>query len=118
MCVISWPPFAPINAGIRHRCPRAMQLVEVRADPEAKKRVWSDERPIFGRFKDALKEVTGLVQSNSAVKMRLDRVFYSRMRRPVSDTTTLALAYTLGWTMLEFEDAIAQFAEIANDLKR
>jgi len=48
-----------------------------------------------------------VVQSHSAVKMRLDRVFYSRMRRPLSDTTKLALAQTLGWTLLEFEDAIA-----------
>lgn len=51
--------------------------------------------------------MTGVVQSHSAVKMRLDRVFYSRMRRPLSETTKLALARTLGWTLLEFEEAIA-----------
>jgi hypothetical protein len=67
------------------------------------------------RFKEALKEGTGVVQSHSAVKMRLDRIFYSRMRRPTSETTKLALAHTLGWTLLEFEEAIAAAKE---DLKR
>ena len=60
------------------------------------------------RFKEALKEKTGVVQSHSAVKMRLDRIFYSRMRRPLSETTKLALAHTLGWTLLELEEAIAE----------
>ena len=59
------------------------------------------------RFKEALKEKTGVVQSHSAVKMRLDRIFYSRMRRPLSETTKLALAHTLGGTLREFEKAIA-----------
>ena len=61
----------------------------------------------LGRFKEALKEITGVVQSDSAVRMRLDRVFYSRMRRPLSETTKLALAKTLGWTLPEFDEAIA-----------
>jgi mttA/Hcf106 family len=69
----------------------------------------------LGRFKEALKEITGVVQSHSAVKMRLDRVFYSRMRRPLSDTTKLALARALGWTLLEFEEAIVEQDE---DLQR
>ena len=60
------------------------------------------------RFKEELKELKGVVQSDSAVKMRLDRIFYSRMRCPVSETTKLALARTLGWTLLEFEKAIAE----------
>ncbi len=59
------------------------------------------------RLKQALKEGAGVVQSHSAVKMRLDRIFYSRMRRPLSETTKFALAHTLGWTLLEFEKAIA-----------
>jgi hypothetical protein len=29
------------------------------------------------------------------------------MRRPTSETTKLALARALGWTLLEFEEAIA-----------
>jgi hypothetical protein len=54
------------------------------------------------------KKETGVVQSHSAVKMRLDRIFYSRMRRPLSETTKLALARALGWTLLEFAEAIAE----------
>jgi hypothetical protein len=59
------------------------------------------------RFKEALKEVTGGVQSHSAAKMRLDRIFYPRMRRRTSEITKLALARALGWTLLELEEAIA-----------
>jgi hypothetical protein len=49
-----------------------------------------------------------VVQSHSDVKMRLDRVFYSRMRRPTTETTKVALARALEWTLLELEKAIAE----------
>jgi hypothetical protein len=38
--------------------------------------------------------------------MRVDRVFYPRMRCPISETTKVALAQALEWTLLEFEKAI------------
>ena len=62
----------------------------------------------LARFKEALREDTGVVQSHAAAKMRLDRVFYRRMRRRTSDTTKLALARALDWTLLELEKAIAE----------
>jgi hypothetical protein len=75
------------------------------ADPEATKQIGLTNHQLLERFTVALKEETGVVQSNGAVKMRLDRVFYSRMRR---NTTRVALARALDWTLLEFEKAIAQ----------
>jgi hypothetical protein len=48
------------------------------------------------------------VQSDAAVKMRLDRVFYARMRRPFSEKTKLALARApVDLTLLGFEATIA-----------
>jgi len=61
----------------------------------------------LARFKQALREDTGFVQSHAAAKMRLDRVFYPRMRTRTSDTTKLALARALDWTLLQLENAIA-----------
>lgn len=59
----------------------------------------------FERFKAALKDLN-VAQSDSAVRMRLDRVFYSRMRRATTETTKLALARALDWTLLDFQKAI------------
>src|SRR6476469_1226913 len=92
---------------MRWSAPELLSDAQVARIQRRKKECGLTSDQFLERFKEALKEVTGVVQSNSAVKMRLDRVFYSRMRRPLSETTKLALAQTLGWTLVEFEDAIA-----------
>ena len=92
---------------MRWSTPELLSDAQVARIQRRKKECGLTSEQFLGRFKEALKEITGVVQSHSAVKMRLDRVFYSRMRRPLSDTTKLALAHTLGWTLLEFEEAIA-----------
>jgi hypothetical protein len=92
---------------MRWSTPELLSDAQVARIQRRKKECGLTSDQFLGRFKEALKEITGVVQSHSAVKMRLDRVFYSRMRRPLSDTTKLALAHTLGWTLLEFDEAIA-----------
>jgi hypothetical protein len=92
---------------MRWSAPELLSDAQVARIQRRKKECGLTSDQFLGRFKDALKEATGVVQSNSAVKMRLDRVFYSRMRRPLSDPTKLALAQALGWTLLEFEDAVS-----------
>src|SRR5436190_21542522 len=92
---------------MRWSAPELLSDAQVARIQRRKKECGLTSDQFLGRFKKALKEITGVVQSHSAVKMRLDRVFYSRMRRPLSDTTKLALAHALGWTVLEFEEAIA-----------
>ena len=91
---------------MRWGTPELLSNVQVARIQRRQKELGLTSDQFLERFKDALKENTGVVQSHSAVKMRLDRIFYSRMRRPLSETTKLALAHTLGWTLLEFEEAI------------
>jgi len=40
--------------------------------------------------------------------MRLDRIFYSKMRCPMSETTKLALARALDWSLLDLQKAISK----------
>ena len=92
---------------MRWSTPELLSDAQVAAIQRRKKDCGLTSEQFVGRFKEALKEITGVVQSHAAVKMRLDRVFYSRMRRRLSDTTKLALARTLEWSLLDFDKAIA-----------
>jgi hypothetical protein len=91
---------------MRWGTPELLSDAQVARIQRRQKEIGLTSAQFLGRFKEALKEETGVVQSHSAVKMRLDRIFYSRMRRPMSETTKLALARTLEWTLLELEKAI------------
>jgi hypothetical protein len=61
---------------------------------------------LLDRFEEALKEA-GCVHTAAAAKMRLDRVFNPRMRRPISESTKAALACALGWNLRQLENALA-----------
>lgn len=61
---------------------------------------------LLERFDRALRAAGG-VYDMAAAKMRLDRVFNSRMRRPISERTKAALAAALDLTLEEFDDLIA-----------
>lgn len=93
---------------MRWGTPELLSDAQVARIKDRQKELGLTTEQFFQRFKEALKELTGAVQSDSAVKMRLDRIFYSRMRCPMSETTKLALARTLDWTLLGFEKAIAE----------
>jgi len=56
------------------------------------------------KFEDALQR-EGCVHSLGSAKMRLDRVLNPRLRRRVSETTLMALAHALSWTLLDLEAA-------------
>ena len=90
---------------MRWGTPELLSDVQVARIQRRQKQIGLTNHQLLERFTIALKEETGVVQSNGAVKMRLDRVFYSRMR---TTTTKLALARALGWTLLELEEAIAE----------
>lgn len=60
---------------------------------------------VLERFARALK-AAGWIHTQAAAKMRLDRVFNPRMRRPTSEATKAALACALDWTLSELESAI------------
>ena len=60
---------------------------------------------LIDRFAAALKDC-GAVHSPSAAKMRFDRVFNPRMRRPMSDSTKCALARALNWSINDFEKVL------------
>jgi hypothetical protein len=64
---------------------------------------------LLQRFARALKD-SGCVHSAEAAKMRLDRVFNPRMRRPMSESTKAALGMALGWKMDELDKAIGRHA--------
>jgi hypothetical protein len=61
---------------------------------------------LLERFAQALKEA-GCVHTAAAAKMRLDRIFNPRMRRPVSESTKAALATALEWNLRQLETALA-----------
>jgi hypothetical protein len=90
------------------RTPELLSDAQVARIQRRQKQIGLTNHQLLERFKDALKKETGGVQSHSAAKMRLDRIFYPRMRRPTSETTKLALARALGWTLLQLEKAIAE----------
>lgn len=87
--------------------PKLLSDAQVARIQRRQKKLGLTSAQLLGRFKEALKEDKEVVQSHAAAKMRLDRVFYSRMRRRISDTTKVALARALEWTVLEFDEAIA-----------
>jgi hypothetical protein len=91
---------------MRWGTPELLSDAQVARIKDRQKELGLTSEQFFQRFKDALKELKGAVHSDSAVKMRLDRIFYSRMRCPTSEATKLALARTLDWTLLGFEKAI------------
>ena len=92
---------------MRWRSPELLSDAQVARIQRRQKERGLTNHQLLERFKEALKEETGFVQSNGAAKMRLDRIFYSRMRRSTTETTKVALARALEWTLLDFEKAIA-----------
>lgn len=60
----------------------------------------------LAKFTSSLNAVTGIATSASTVKMRLDRALNAKMSCPVSDTTKVALARALDWSVNEFERVI------------
>ena|ERR1051325_1226915 len=91
---------------MRWGAPELLSDLQVERIKDRQKELGLTSEEFFNRFKNALTDLTGPVQSDSAVKMRLDRVFYSRMRRPLSEKTKLALARALDLTLLGFEEMI------------
>ena len=67
---------------------------------------------LVARFAAALK-TAGCVHAIGSAKMRLDRVINPRMRRPVSDSTKLALARALEWKVEEFDRHIQRLPRTA-----
>jgi hypothetical protein len=92
---------------MRWGTPELLSDAQVARIKDRQKELGLTSEQFFQRFKDALKELKG-VQSDSAVKMRLDRVFYTRMRCPTSETTKQALARALDWSLLDLQKAIAE----------
>jgi hypothetical protein len=60
---------------------------------------------LLQKFEQALSS-EGAVHTLGAAKMRLDRVFNSRLRRAVTEPTLIALASALDWSFLELEEAL------------
>jgi hypothetical protein len=60
---------------------------------------------LLHRFEEALRKA-GCIHTDEAVKMRLNRIFNRRMRRPLSEETQAALAAALDWSIPELESAI------------
>jgi hypothetical protein len=58
------------------------------------------------RFDRALR-AAGSVYDSGAAKMRLDRVFNPRMRKPISESTKAALACALDMTLDQFDQLIS-----------
>src|SRR5947207_3397133 len=69
---------------------------------------------LLDRFETALKS-SGCVHTEEAAKMRLERVFNPRIRRPVSECTKLALATALHWNFAQFQRAIDISADVVRE---
>ena len=61
---------------------------------------------LLEKFDHGLKGTGYVYDGIAAAKMRLDRVFNRRMRRPISESTKTALAHALDWTIPQLEKAI------------
>lgn len=61
------------------------------------------------KFEAALQR-EGCVHALSSAKMRLDRVLNPHLRRPASETTLLALATALDWTLPQLEEEMQSAA--------
>ena len=92
---------------MRWRSPELLSDTQVARIQRRQQELGLTNAQLLERFKQALKEDSGVVQSHGAAKMRLDRIFYSRMRLPTTETTKVALARALDWTLLELGKAIA-----------
>jgi hypothetical protein len=92
---------------MRWGTPELLSDLQVERIKDRQKELGLTSKEFFDRFKSALTELNGPVQSDAAVKMRLDRVFYKKMRRPTTETTKLALARALDLTLVGFEETIA-----------
>ena len=55
---------------------------------------------------DEVLAARGLHHSRRATRMRLDRVFLPRMRRPISELTRIVLASALEWRLDQLEAAL------------
>jgi hypothetical protein len=62
---------------------------------------------LLQRFDRALRATGCVYDDVGAAKMRLDRVFNSRMRKPISERTKAALAHALDLTLVQFEQTIS-----------
>ena len=60
---------------------------------------------LLARFEKALRD-HGIMLTTASAKMRLDRVFNPRMRRPISEPTKMALASALDWSFAEIQEAL------------
>lgn len=91
---------------MRWSTPELLSHVQVQRIKDRQKQLGLTSAQFFDRFKEALSELAGPMQSDAAVKMRLDRVFYSRMRTPLSENTKIALARALDLSLPEFEQTL------------
>ena len=67
---------------------------------------------------DSAAKAAGCITTVWALRMRLDRVFNPKMRRPLSEPTKVALAQALDWTDAEFEKELGLGSQSrANDIK-
>jgi transcriptional regulator with XRE-family HTH domain len=63
---------------------------------------------LLQKFDRALRNTGCAYDDITAAKMRLDRVFNSRMRKPISEATKAALAQALDLTLEQFDQLISQ----------
>jgi thiamine pyrophosphate-dependent acetolactate synthase large subunit-like protein len=107
----------PLNSPKRIRRSSCEKLSDAQvAKIEARRRTLNLTREkLLERFDQFLKEAGFVYDGLGAAKMRLDRVLNPRMRRPISESTKVALAQALGWTIAQFEKALSgnarQFAK-------
>jgi hypothetical protein len=92
---------------MRWGTPELLSDAQVDRIKDRQKELALTNEQLMERFKAALKASPKGIHSDKAAQMRLDRIFYSRMRCPISETTKLALARALDWTLLDFQNAIA-----------
>jgi hypothetical protein len=87
------------------------------AELESRRKTLGLTRATFLRkFESALRDA-GCIHTDAAVKMRLNRVFNPRMRRPMSEETEIALAVALDWNLSQLEHAIGIASEVMGKQK-
>lgn len=97
-----------------HRSSRGLRLSNAQvAELESRRKVLGLTRAtLLHKFEEALKKC-GCIHTDEAVKMRLDRVFNPRMRRPMSEETEGALAAALDWSIPQLESAMGVGSDAA-----
>lgn len=90
---------------MRHTSCQRLSDAQVAQLEAHRKTLGLTQRALLQKFEEALNK-DGCIHTPAAGKMRLDRVFNRRMRRPMSEDTKSALAAALDWSVPQLESAI------------